>query len=431
VHVCRRWRQIVFESPHRLDLKIRCTSKTPVRKNLGIWPVFPIAIDFRFSVSDSMTGDAIAALEHTDRVEYLKLYITELQLETFAIVTSKPFPMLKHLILHLKDEPEPLLPDDFLGGSAPCLQIIRLSNIAFPALPTLLLSASSLVELQLRSLPVSGYISPVTMAICLATLPRLKTLAIQFQFAMFCPYEINPPPDSRAVLPALTSFEFTGTSMYLEDFVAYIDCPRLNQIVISYLIFGDNPQVAQLSRFFKRSISPPFRHAKIRFDSDACGVTFDLYCPTNSTTGWDDSHPAATIISCWQIDWHLFRMLSKFSVILSTVADLKFVGKFEACHLLSDVFNLKWLLFLHQLSSLQALYVPSPLAEGFGDALKFIKGEVIAKAFPFLDLICLEGQASSIDKFLSVRQLFGCPLTIVGTEAEFDQRLRLQSYDKI
>ncbi|KAH9057228.1 hypothetical protein EDB87DRAFT_1122394 [Lactarius vividus] len=45
VHVCRRWRQIVFESPLRLDLQLLCTYRTPVRKNLGFWPPFPIVIE--------------------------------------------------------------------------------------------------------------------------------------------------------------------------------------------------------------------------------------------------------------------------------------------------------------------------------------------------------------------------------------------------
>ncbi|KAH9014633.1 hypothetical protein EDB84DRAFT_818340 [Lactarius hengduanensis] len=53
VHVCRRWRQIIFESPHRLNLRIFCTQGTPVRKNL----VLPNDED-----------NVVAALEHPDRV---------------------------------------------------------------------------------------------------------------------------------------------------------------------------------------------------------------------------------------------------------------------------------------------------------------------------------------------------------------------------
>jgi F-box associated protein len=38
VHVCRRWRSIVFRSPYRLDLKLFCTPKTPSKDTLDVWP---------------------------------------------------------------------------------------------------------------------------------------------------------------------------------------------------------------------------------------------------------------------------------------------------------------------------------------------------------------------------------------------------------
>lgn len=44
VHVCRRWRNAVFASPRRLDLRLLCTTRTPVRARLAIWPAIPIAI---------------------------------------------------------------------------------------------------------------------------------------------------------------------------------------------------------------------------------------------------------------------------------------------------------------------------------------------------------------------------------------------------
>jgi len=40
IHVCRRWRQIMFSSPRRLDLYLLCKPGTPVRKNLDIWASF-------------------------------------------------------------------------------------------------------------------------------------------------------------------------------------------------------------------------------------------------------------------------------------------------------------------------------------------------------------------------------------------------------
>ena len=406
VHVCRRWRQIVFESPSRLHLTIRCTSKTHV-ENLGIWPAFPIAIDF-----DSIPVDVIAVPKNTD-VRYFKLDLAAgSQLETLARIAPKPFPMLTHLIIHVDGIHTPLLPDEFLGGSAPRLQMIYLNNIAFPALQTLLLSASDLVELQLRGTPIYQHTLPVRMATCLAELPRLKTFVLQFQ-SRFHPHNtlVHPPPVTRPVLPALTSLEFTGPSYYLQGIVAHIDCPWLNQITISYMSSPRNFQFEQLFEFFNRTM-PPFGHVKVYGHSR---VTFDLYHHTNRTD-WH-SHPATTVISCRPIMWRLFDLLIDFSVILSTVVDLKFVGKFWARNSLSG-----WLPFLHQLPVLQTLYVTLPHAQDLAHALISVKGEEVAQTLPCLELIGLENPASSIEEFVAVRQLSGRPLTVVGTEAEFDQR---------
>jgi hypothetical protein len=129
--------------------------------------------------------------------------------------------------------------------------------------------------------------------------------------------------------------------------VAHLDCPRLNQIVISYLIFGEVPDVEQLPKFVDRSISPPFTHVKVCFDPQAHDVTFNLYRPTNCTTGWGGSHPAASVISCQKIDRHFSRTLKLFSGILSSVVELKLVGEFWASHALRGEYNLEWLHYLH------------------------------------------------------------------------------------
>ena len=299
--------------------------------------------------------------------------------------------------------------------------MIHLRNIAFPALQTLLLSASGLVELKLCRVPPAGHILPVAMAMCLAELPRLETLVLvlHFQFSSFPPVRgpIYPPPITRTIIPSLTNFKFMGISRYLEDFVAHIDCPRLNQIAMSYLVRGADIQVVQLTEFFNRSIAP-FVHAKVSFHTRE--ITFDLDRPFRK--GWD-SQPATTVITCLRIGPHLFRTLSKFSAILSTVVDLKFMGEYWASYILSEEYNLGWLPFFRQLSALQALYVSPPLAGLITRALKSVKVEVIAEALPSLDLICLEGQASSIEEFVALRQLSHRPLIVVSTEAEFDQRL--------
>jgi hypothetical protein len=76
-HVCRRWRSVVFQSPHRLNLRLLCTPKTHTRDNLDIWPAFlPLIIrDVRsiFGGLPSRVDNIIPALERNDRVRQIKL----------------------------------------------------------------------------------------------------------------------------------------------------------------------------------------------------------------------------------------------------------------------------------------------------------------------------------------------------------------------
>ncbi|KAH9955720.1 hypothetical protein BGW80DRAFT_1566065, partial [Lactifluus volemus] len=71
VHVCRRWRCVIFGSPVRLNLELICTEKSPVRKLLDVWPPFPLIIKFDFDnriwERIDVTDNLIAALERRDR----------------------------------------------------------------------------------------------------------------------------------------------------------------------------------------------------------------------------------------------------------------------------------------------------------------------------------------------------------------------------
>ncbi|KAH9163255.1 hypothetical protein EDB89DRAFT_575917 [Lactarius sanguifluus] len=276
-HVCRKWRQIILESPLRLNLQILCTHKTPVRKNLGIWPAFPIAISYYPpGTSKRPLGQAnvINAFKHLDRVCYVSLNLTVPQLGKMVTVMQEPFPVLTYLDVSLGGGSAPVLPANFLGGSAPCLRTIHLRDIPFPALPSLLLSASDLVKLELRNIPPTGYISPEAMVASLAALPRLEIFVIEFRSATSRPDQILPPPVIRTVLPSLTYFEFQGASEYLEDLVARIDGPQLDHIFTIYLKFVDI-QVAQLSRFINRSVGPdldPDKLAHFVFYSTGVGL---------------------------------------------------------------------------------------------------------------------------------------------------------------
>ncbi|KAH9170000.1 hypothetical protein EDB89DRAFT_1368376 [Lactarius sanguifluus] len=289
VHVCRRWRQIIFASPRRLHLEIFCTDGTPVRSNLGVWPAIPIVIQYGLqdviSVRHYDEDNVIAALEHPDRVCHVGLQITRSQLGRIVTVMQEPFPVLRCLSISSEDEDVPDIPSGFLAGSAPCLQEIKLSGVPFPSLPTLLLSASDLVELNLCNIPETGYISPEVMVATLSTLPKLKILEIGLSPDP-PPDQLLLPPITRTVLPVLNALDLSGVYESVEDFLARIDTPQLNAIEILYSDQVVDFEVPQLSDFINRSENLKrtlSRHCQIMVE----GSSID-FCIGGATAGDED-----------------------------------------------------------------------------------------------------------------------------------------------
>ena len=179
--VCRSWRHVVFASPRRLNLQLYCTERRPVREMLDVWPALPIVIwnsvDQTSLVDLAGADNIIAALEHNDRLYEVNLGIVpNWLLKRLAVVMEGPFPSLTSLVLYSNDEPAPLFPESFLGGSAPRLRSLRLDNVPIPVLRDLSLTASNLVDLCLLDIPHSAYISPEAMLACLAPLTAPKRL---------------------------------------------------------------------------------------------------------------------------------------------------------------------------------------------------------------------------------------------------------------
>ena len=138
VHVCRRWRGLVFASPNFLELSFFCDPWIPAGLT-AIWPPIPIIIWNLANDADRAMPedyDLDAAIVHPNRVCEIHLQFASPQLQQLASVMEMPFPGLIHLALEtFPDSPPALaLPDGFLGGSAPRLQSLGLNCIPFPTL---------------------------------------------------------------------------------------------------------------------------------------------------------------------------------------------------------------------------------------------------------------------------------------------------------
>ena len=442
VHVCRRWREIVFASPHHLNLQIFCGNETPVRENLSIWPAFPIAIKYSdvgtwANETRNNEDNIVAALERSDRVCSVELNGTGSRLEKMSTVMRVPFPVLTHLrfIMFSWDlQNAPTLPAEFLGGSASRLQEITFCGIPFPSLPKLLLSASDLVTLKLYRIHPTGYISPQAMAVCLVALPRLEKFVIGFQLANPRPHRPHPPPLARAILPILTSFVFQGTSEYLEDLVARIEGPQLNRISTEYLNQLVDFRVAQFSKFIDRSVCPEFtlfKHAHVVFSNK--WVYFTTSRHASHLLRDEDRDSAGACISCQGIDWqvsHMAQVLGQFPTTLSNIIHLRLW--FRELGELERIDDTEWLNLLIRFSAVQTLQVDSKLAGHVALALEDIPEGMFTEVLPSLNLIYLEGQsASSLTKFVDACRLAGRSVTIAKTRAVFDERFKSVQKDYV
>jgi hypothetical protein len=444
VHVCRRWRNIVFGSPLRLNLALVCTDKTPARNTLNVWPPLPLAIrssgycgtgsGLKFSTEG--VDNIVAVLERSDRVCQISLEdIPNAHLEELLAAVQEPFPELTHLLL--RSDGGPVIPDSLLGGSAPRLQEIWLHGIPFPGLPKLLLSATYLVDLRLQNITHSGYISPEAMATALSMLTCLGNLTLEFQSPQSFPGQESrrPPPQTRSSLPVLTGFGFKGVSEYLEYLVARIDAPQLNRLYITFFnqIVFDTPQFIQ---FVNRTpMLKAFEKAHVTFGDDAARV--NLSSVSSLTLPFEGLFVK---IPCRRLDWQVSSMeqICTWSLPpLSALEDL-YIHKVQNLNPQPDwqdnIENALWLELLHPFPAVKNLYLCKEFAPRIVPALQELVGDRTTEVLPTLQNIFLEELQGSgpilegIREFVAARQVTSRPIAVSLWENSQQDRDKILRY---
>ncbi|KAI0270093.1 hypothetical protein BGY98DRAFT_1012074, partial [Russula aff. rugulosa BPL654] len=347
VHVCQRWRYLVFASPGHLDLRLECRIETRAREMLDVWPAFPIVIT---DYSDSVSGvdNIVAALEQRDRV-------------AMAVV-----------------------PDSFLGGSAPQLQGFTFHAIPFPALSTLLSSTRNLGELELSGIPRSGYIPPDVMVTCLSAMPRLRSLRFQFDSPQSFPNgeSRRHPPLARSTLPALHQLIFGGVNEYFEDLVARIDTP-LSQFIGRVEVFK----------------SPASAYIRLFYDTAEVLVS--------PRTGTDESA---------ELHLQLRYLAQVCSSSLLSFSDVEFLAissqRLQQSQWGSTAEDFLWLDLLHLFSAVKVLNIDKNSLTPIASTLKEVVKERMTEIFPAIRELSIGEHLPSmpilraIEKFATARGLF-------------------------
>jgi hypothetical protein len=425
VHVCKRWRCIVFASPLRLDLRIVCTNRRPVGNMLDIWPPLPIHIHaYHRAPLLPLPGveNLMAALNEHNRVYGIHINgVPDSLLK--RIVAIKSFPVLKELGLVSYDQSAPVLPDSFLGGSAPHLRRLWLKGIPFPGLGKLLLSTTDLIDLYLTDIPHIGYISPKAMVSSLSTLTRLERLQVALKFlSPGSQADQDPPPLPRIVLPALTQLLLKVDNEYVEDFLSAIDAPLLESMDLTFFdqLVHDT---SQLRHFISRTeqFKTPDRASIQLYDNN---VTIGLF------------QRRLLNISCKTSDLQIYSLTHLYNSTLSPLPTLESLEirdhrTYWEDNLLDIVL---WLELLRLFTSVKDLVLSATLFRFVAPALGELAEEMVAGVLPALQNIFLEGprpseaERKAIRSFISTCHLLDRSTTVYHRDNEFQEYVRWEVY---
>jgi hypothetical protein len=389
---------------------------------LDIWPALPRALPLIIQIYHPYrirVDNIIAALERSDRVCQITLMnVLSSDLEILLKAMQQPFPELTSLSLESVGNmvPVPVVPDSFLGGSAPRLEYLYFKGIPFPGLPKLHLSATHLVTLYLEDIPHSGYISPDVMVTALSLLPCLKYLRLRFQSPRSFPDRASqrPPPSTHSILPVLEYFWFKGVTEYLEDLVARIDAPRLNKLRITFFddIVSNTPQCIQ---FISRTpMSRALEKAYIILRNRDASLHF-----SSQTSG--NGELSVTIL-CQELGGQissLDQVCTSFLPPLSMLEDLYiYEAPYSPPDWKDDHRERLWLVLLRPFTAIQNLYLSEQFATRIGPALQALVEGRTMEMLPALQNIFLDGLESSgpdqegIAKFVAARQVASRPIAV-------------------
>ena len=417
VHVCRRWRTLVLGSPRRLNLRLFCTPETTTKDRLDVFPTVPLIVAGDVTLLD--TDNIVAALGQSNRVCDVSLMgLADRQLDKVLATMQVPFPELTELSLCSFEDTSSVIPDSFLGGSAPRLLHFELDGISFPNLPNLLLSTNHLVSLSLTDNSLSGRISPETIIALLSVLTSLKTLLLEFHFLRpLLGWESRSSPlPKRSILPALDQFYFEGVTEYLEDLVTFMDAPQLKTSNISFTNQID-VSCPRLGRFINctSTLSAPNK-ARVQFDDHS--AIFKLQYPTSKSSHYHllieiPRRESDLLLSS------IGQVCNSFLHTISTVEDLYIERQYFPVDWENDAIgNTLWFQLLLPFTAVKNLYLSKEFAPCIAAALRALVGGSITRLFPSLQNIFVEGLESSrlfqdnIEQFVAARHLSGHPFAV-------------------
>ena len=420
VHVCRRWRYLVLQSPSSLRLSLLCTRRTPVADMLANSPPLPLIIDHLDEDNDSTTTEdeegIILALQNYDRVRRIRLRNPILKLQKAIIALDGEFQILEYLLIHHK-YPRPTrlnIPETF---RAPNLRHLSLMGFDIQIESPILTTMRNLVTLNLDLIPFSAYFQPNDLLLRISLMPQLEILRICFISS--CPGSdvverqlLRAPIMTHVTLPKLRWFGFEGANAYLEAVLPWVNFPLLGKLQVYFF-----NQMTYSIPHLKQYIS-----ASTNFHPIAITLTFHEYCfdviarspealTYSLSTGFLGSHLDWQVASAAQV----FHMLGTvFSAVehltLRYRRRLMFMWNWN-----NEGDRTHWRDLLGSFSKVKAILVDDELVGQLSRSLRPGEGDSAMELLPELHELSYDSTNTSHDaftQFIDARQKAGHPVTV-------------------
>ena len=413
-------------SPRRLGLRILCEYGAPIESILDSWPTLPLVVKFNAGWTTHIPRNVMAALRRPDRLCEIDLHVTSSMLPSIVEVTQKPCQELESIRITVEAAPSTpgpsiLVPNSFLGGSAPHLREIKLDGIAFPfpEIRQVLLSTNNLVELHLFNIPNDAYFSPHDLVTGLSTLVQLKRLTVDFHSPPSSPPPSTTCPPQRTTLRSLMSLDFHGAREYLEGFVARIDLPAICKIAIRLFndIFFNIPQFRQFILCLNALRSPA--RVIVKHSLDSVGVYFE--------GGKLLSEGCSLGTSCGQLGQQLSfvtQILGQLSSLLSSVHSLDIQSDDGLLIWEEEVDSTRWLELFQPFTHVTGVRVWERFVPGIVQALA-TEG-MTAEVLPKLTSLHLDRYRRSLSvakaakQFVAMRKLSGRTISLNSDDEDHE-----------
>ena len=278
---------------------LRLVNDSPSLDTLSHLPLLPLVIDYsdKTGTLTRKDGDNIyLGLQQHSRLCRIALRGPSSSWRIWLEPMNKHFPRLGDLTLlsTTSEKMNLMLPETF---RAPNLRRLALHGIGHSAGLTFLSPAIALSNLSITHIGAPCYFPPGHLVSQLQGLPCLEELSIGFAIPIPLPSnerELLLAPIPPVTLPTLRQLTFRGVDVYLDNLVAQINTPLLEQLNLTFF-FDLAFTFVNLTKFIHRTEGFGCLVARVIFNKDGASIDTNHY----------EQQKLSLHVNCRPLDWQI------------------------------------------------------------------------------------------------------------------------------